>query len=705
MRNIQGIIFLRNGQLYGSRDAAREAITNHKSQLHDGEGMLARYREEGEGKTVKTLFAVAYISGDTKDVTIFDVEGASSDVNELRQQINAKLGEGITSANTVTSQLTALSGDTASTSADTSVEGAKRYADELKSGMDYTGVTTGDGVVIVNVTEADGIVAATAANVGGLKLTDYTKGSESGSVASTDTINQAMSKLEKQIEAEADARAAAIDDLDLEVVSGDGEVIISVAEDNGKVSATKSAVKDIKLTGYENTEATGAILDTDDIEDALSKLENNISASQSATTLSAADKSITVVTGTAGTTVALNIREGERVLKLDTDATSGGVYTNLNLVKISDDLPETIKERYELRDSDDAKIGESIDIPKDSHIVSITYITEGEHAQNLEYVYMDVSGNTQTTYVDMSELVIEAEFASGVTVTDGVAHGVVDPTSEAFLTVGADGFKISGVSGLVTNAVEALSADVSGNSTHVTVGVAEEDGVITAVTVAEDNIANADDLAELSAKTVTALTSTNGSITAQINDAVGCKTYDIKTDADKIQMSGFSADNTSALSGIVESDSIATAFEKTNAVITENERITAEALTDLDERINELSGGSETSLSDEIAARKAVDGINGSAYTATVGANYISDATSLNDADQKLDSAIHTVATNYVSGITVNGSGVTVTNNIAPIVINASDSNGDGNGIIVRTSEGGVITLALGLLDAGTYDD
>lgn len=50
-------------------------------------------------------------------------------------------------------------------------------------------------------------------------------------------------------------------------------------------------------------------------------------------------------------------------------------------------------------------------------------------------------------------------------------------------------------------------------------------------------------------------------------------------------------------------------------------------------------------LDAEIAARKAVDGINGDAYTAKTNANYISGANSLFDADVKLDAAIKTEET------------------------------------------------------------
>ena len=754
--NVQNVKFLRNGALYTTHDEAYEALTGFTlTTEQDGTIILARYVS---GDNVKTLAGLVYADATYKTITIIDVEGTGEDVEKLRQEINAKLGDGVSSSNTVTAQLTALSGNAQSTSADTSVAGAKAYADELISTLDggvtaetgsyvvsvsevdgkISGTTvefpdassvSGDSKVVIDVTQDKGAITATAANLTGVKLDGYQEGTDAD-IAATDTLGEALGKLQAQINA-----------MDLTVVSGDGEVITAVSEADGKVSAEKAAIKDVKLTGYVKDDSkTGAIAATDDVEDALSKIENNIAAAQSATTLSAADKSINVVTAATGTTVALNIRSGERVLKLDSDATNGGIYTDINVVKITESLPATVKERYELRDSDNVKIGESIDIAKDSHIVSITYITDtgDTHYQNLEYVYIDASGETKTEYVDISSLVLEAEFASGVTVTNHVAHGVVDPASESFLTVGADGFKLSGVQNAINDAIDALDvavinpgegkyiyaieendgkiaasgANVSeavlnnytkgGDSGAVAssdslneaisklenqIDAAEEAAMAAATVIASGSsadtaehleiatttdsttgaktytfdlkdIASQTDLTELSGKTITAITSTNGSIAATISNEAGNKTANIQTDADKIQMSGFSADSTSALSGIAESDSIATAFEKTNAVITENERVTAEALTDLDTRVNTISGD------------------------------------------------VNTIKEQYISGVSVNGNAVTVENHVAPISISAATSATTAttaNAIVVDTDANGNITLGLNYIDAGLY--
>ena len=595
MANLRTIQFLRNAQLYASLEAAKTALIAQAATAKDGSPIAGRYTVTVSGVT------------ETRTVLGIVANGTVSFFNNDKE------------------------------------------IDNILYGLDFGPVGYGTADVVNGVGQADGRLSAETVHVGTLLLADYAKGSDSGSVASGDSINAAIAKLENQIDAEKDARAAAIDALDYDLAADDNKVVVSlnqtdgvvsgtsvnisgiklagyaegtdadiaatdtlgealgklqaqinamdkaadavagqvvttVTEADGKVTETKANVKDLQLGGYSKTNDTGDIASADTINVALSKLENK----SNAITIANADGSINVTSASTGTDINVNIKSDEHVLAKDGNA---GLYTD---IKLSGITPSStiVKEEYQLTATDGSKLGDSIKIYKDSHIVSINYITDptDSHYQNLEYNYVDDSGNTQTEYVDMSALVLEAEFASGVTFSNGVAHGVVDQTSESFLTVGAGGFKVSGVSGLVENAIDALDADVSGNSTHVTVGVAEEDGVINAVTVTEDNIANADDLAELSGKTFTVATSSNASITTAVTDASdGTKSVDLITDADKIQMSGFTSNN-GALSGIVESDSISTALEKVDTVITQNEEVTAAALTDLNTKVDTLSG-------------------------------------------------------------------------------------------------------------------
>lgn len=300
-----------------------------------------------------------------------------------------------------------------------------------------------DNKVVVGLNQEDGRISGESDLLTSLKLSGYTVGGDdSGKLAETDTLGQALGKLQGQING-----------MDKAADAETGKIVTTVSEEDGKVSETKAYLKDIVLSGYTKTNDTGDIVDGDTVEVALSKLENQIGLN----TITNADGSINVTIGDNSTDINVNIKSGEHVLAKDGDA---GVYTDIELSAVTPSS-EIIKEEYILKATDGTQLGESIKIYKDSHIVSIDYITDSgdTHYQNLEYVYIDASGETQTTYIDISQLVLEAEFASGVTITDHIAHGVVDPQSEEFLTVGAEGFKLSGVQNAIDLAKEqAISA-------------------------------------------------------------------------------------------------------------------------------------------------------------------------------------------------------------------------------------------------------
>ena len=628
--NVQNVQFLRNQTVNITREQAIDLLNTHKSEATDGSALLARYTDNGE---VKTIVGYVYVSGDTHDITIIDVQGASGDVDELRDEINEKLGNGISSANTATAQLEALSGSTfvpgTSSSADTSVEGAKAYAYDLVGTLDG-GITAETGSYVKSVSEVDGKISGTTA--------------------------------------------------ELPTVTGEVEskkVVMSVSEEKGEITVNKGTIessdKTVVISDVETSEEVTGIdfkVNIDGVT--LEKDENGV--------ISVTSSALTQYVGDDDT--------------IQISAAVGGVKTvssPLTIEKVTTGLDADVREAYRLVGHSGNTIGDLVKIYKDSSLLSVALLhadttadqqvlptynketdtwtdiqTPTEANQALCFAYENVSGATVIAAVPVGSFINEQEFASGITwdSTANKVRGVVDPTSEGFLTVGADGFKLSGVQDAINAAVNGLDANISGNSTHVTVGVAEEDGVITAVTVSEDNIADADDLAELSGKTVTAITSTNGSITASIDDAAGCKTYDIETDASKIKMSGFTSNG--ALSGITTSSSITEAFGEVEDVIEENERVISESLNDLNSRINTVSGNVNTISGD-----------------------------------------VETIKTNYISGVSVNGHAVTVANKVAPISITAATSAATATSteaIVVDTDANGEITIGLAGIDCGYYD-
>jgi len=723
MANLRTIQFLRNATLYASLEDAKSALRTKAATCLDGSPIAGRYTvqtgattADTETRTILGIVAngtVSFFMNEKEIDNVLDgldygpIGGTDASVLTQIQQVDGKIS-GLT-ANVGTLKLTGYEKGSSSGAVEATdsvnvgigklekrIDGEVAAINATIDALDAGSVSGADKVVI-DVTQEDGKITATAANITGVKLAGYQEAAATGDVATTDTLGEALGKLQKTIH-EMDKAASAVD----------GQVVTTVSEVDGVVSETKANVKDLQLGGYAKTNDTGDIASADTINVALSKIENTIGANA----IDNEDGSITVTTAATGTDIKVNIKSGEKVLKLDGE--DGGLYTNINVVKITESLPATVKERYEVRDSDNIKIGESIDIAKDSHIVSINYITSGAHAQNLEYVYIDVSGNTQTTYVDMSELVLETEFASGITVTDHIAHGVVDPNSENFLTVGEDGFKVSGINDAITaavnaldadksgstthvgvrveevdgkitavtvsendiasaqgladeitartaadtelsnrlgtgvttansataqfaalsgdtnsvsgdtsvegakryadailsNSVESLDADVSGNSTHVTVGVVEEDGVITAVTVSEDNIANADDLAGLSAKTVTEFGSSNNSVTiATATTSDGTVKADVITDASKIVLSGYTESTATTEQPILATDSVTDAIEKLYANVKHHHASGSEAI-----NVATVASGSTISLK-----------LDETTTTSTANAQYVSE--------------------------------------------------------------------------------
>jgi len=69
-----------------------------------------------------------------------------------------------------------------------------------------------------------------------------------------------------------------------------------------------------------------------------------------------------------------------------------------------------------------------------------------------------------------------------------------------------------------------------------------------------------------------------------------------------------------------------------------------------------------------------------------------------------VDTRLDKVEDEYISGITVNGSGVTVSDNVASLTLTSAPSTGAAETpIIVETSNNGDITLKLEGLDCGYY--
>lgn len=162
-----------------------------------------------------------------------------------------------------------------------------------------------------------------------------------------------------------------------------------------------------------------------------------------------------------------SITETVEELSGDVESLSAKVEDNeVNVVKITSGLPENVREAYIIVNKLGEQLGDRIDIYKDSTIVSIEYIPD---LQIIRYVYIDAEGQTQTVDIDLSQIVIESEFADGLQVNEGVVSVKIDPTSDGYISVSENGIKLSGIFNFFQQLLEVNSqqwAAISGETSR-----------------------------------------------------------------------------------------------------------------------------------------------------------------------------------------------------------------------------------------------
>lgn len=212
-----------------------------------------------------------------------------------------------------------------------------------------------------------------------------------------------------------------------------------------------------------------------------------------------------------------SVKGDENTIHTEINQDEDKVVSSLVYVKkVTENLPETVKERYQLVGADgnpyttaSGNTSANIDIYKDSHIVSITYISDSgdTHYQNLEYTYIDASGVTQTTYIDISEIILEAEVGDGLEVNNHIIKGKIDNASEKVitsynadgtsattgnvLTVSQDGFKVDNIQDAINAVRHGNLIDMSGFTSGITedlFGIVASDTVTAAVKKIEDKL-------------------------------------------------------------------------------------------------------------------------------------------------------------------------------------------------------------------------
>ena len=131
----------------------------------------------------------------------------------------------------------------------------------------------------------------------------------------------------------------------------------------------------------------------------------------------------------------------------------------LKIVQLDTPTSDNVLVSYELRYQDSTKLGDTIDIPKDTSIKDIKLsdtnatinslgeIIDGDPVGQtaLCIVYILNNGSYKLIKIDYQSLFEESEIADGLQVKDHKVSIKVDPTSESYLTVSPNGVKLVGV--------------------------------------------------------------------------------------------------------------------------------------------------------------------------------------------------------------------------------------------------------------------
>lgn len=360
----------------------------------------------------------------------------------------------------------------------------------------------------------------------------------------------------------------AIADMDYTGATG-GSVITQVTQEDGKVTATAA-----NLTSEDKTvTVNGLDLAVNIDEDTIVKDSNGkLSVSASATAVSGKE-AIEVGNATeGGKEVSLKIDSTDKVLS-QSDA---GLLASLELKYTP--KSDTANGKIELIGKDNTVIStfDTTDFTVDGFLDSVAWSTESGKENILVFTWNTTAGKSATE-VDLTKYIDTYTNGDGLNLADK-KFSVKIKDGDKYLTVDENGVASKGIDDAISTAVGDLEEQLLGD---------------------------AEELTDF------------GKVEDEINDL---------KDSLKTTIEDLDADVTS------------TGGEFVTVQVTEEDGvITAVTVTETDI-------ASETALNAEIAARKAVDGQNGQTYAANDGTTYISGATSLNDADVKLDAALKDVA-------------------------------------------------------------
>lgn len=238
------------------------------------------------------------------------------------------------------------------------------------------------------------------------------------------------------IEQEKNDRITAINGLNAEIKGGAGKFIQSVREENGVIDAVEADLT-AAAVAYNKT-GDKVIAKATDVSAAIKELDAKVAANKDA------ELTYQTVKLTAEEVTALgdvNVKEAYKVVSVNKEGTK-------------------------------TTVGDIIKIYKDSALVSINYTEvddKSKKGQFLKYVYTLADGTEKTVYVDMSKLVDQAEVEKGIQAIDGkLSIKLAEGNEAGFLTVDANGLKLSGVQTAINTAKNEVQGKLDAEITRAT---------------------------------------------------------------------------------------------------------------------------------------------------------------------------------------------------------------------------------------------
>ena len=331
------------------------------------------------------------------------------------------------------------------------------------------GGTVEKTVALPNAKSTEGVYTAGLMSADDKKILDTLK----GGVAVEGSVQKQVADALSTAEGYTDGKIQALDVTDNAVV---GSYVSAVSETDGKIKVTRAelpTVAEIKSEGQ-------AIIAVKEDKGVISATAGDIAAAH--VTVADASNHFTATT-VEGVLNELYTKSGEgAAVKVTSAAGSGNVLKTY-----------TIKQG--------GNVVGTIDIPKDL-VVESGSVVKGTWAGNTftesetgtgTALKLVIANQSDPVYINTLDLVKDHTAGNGIVISDtNVVSVKLDTDSEKFLTVGANGVKLSGVAAHVTSEIQKLdSTKSSAANAKAVVTVAETDGVITSVSLEDKDIASA----------------------------------------------------------------------------------------------------------------------------------------------------------------------------------------------------------------------